>query len=73
MELRGAYLGYLLSIFTLALCKEDPYEFSECFPAANGDKENVFGFSAIKLEEEAVTNFTDYQGKVMLIVNVASF
>jgi len=71
MGRRGASAAYLLSLLTVAFC--DPYEFSDCFPPANGDTETTFSFSTTKLLEKDPTEFTAYQGKVMLIINVASF
>ena len=71
MGWKGASIGYFLSLIAIGLC--DPYEFSDCFQAENGDRENVFGFSASKVEDEHMTEFTEFQGKVMVIVNVASF
>lgn len=69
------WIFFYLQNFLFFFAFSDPYEKSDCFqPSNDADRlETVHGFKVDGLESSIKYDFNAYKGKVMLIVNVASF
>jgi glutathione peroxidase len=71
MDWKVVISGYFLLFFSHIRC--DPFEYSDCFGPRNGDTEHLFEYKVNGLAPNENYDFSSYQGKVMLAVNVASF